>query len=43
MKFKRLKKRREPNIKRGIILVILLMIVIYLWMNAEGIIRNIFG
>lgn len=38
----RFKKRKKPNYKRGFFLVILLVIILYLWMNAEGFITNLF-
>ncbi len=42
MEFKRLNKRKKPNNKRGIILVLLLFVIIYLWFNAEKIITLLF-
>ncbi len=39
----RFKKRKNPNYKRGIILVILLLIILFLWFNAEDLISNLFG
>lgn len=39
----RFKKRKKPNYKRGIVLAILLLIIIYLWFNAESIINALFG
>lgn len=42
MKFRKFKERRKANPKRGIFLVILLIIIVYLWMNTEGIISSIF-
>jgi len=42
MEFKRLNQRKRPNNKRGIILVILLLIMIYFWFNAESIIALLF-
>ena len=38
----RFKKGKKPNYKRGLMLVILLLIILYLWWNAEGIISNLF-
>lgn len=43
MKKKRFKKRKKPNYIRGLMLVILLLIILYLWMNAEGLITSFFG
>tara|TARA_R110001583_G_scaffold71180_1_gene200815 strand:+ start:24995 stop:25135 length:141 start_codon:yes stop_codon:yes gene_type:complete len=42
MEQQRFKKRKKPNYKRGLFLVILLLIILYLWMNAEGFITNLF-
>lgn len=39
----RFKKRKKPNYKRGIVLAILLLVIIYLWFNAESIINTLFG
>jgi hypothetical protein len=39
----RFKKRKKPNYKRGMVLVILLFVIIYLWFNAESIINALFG
>ncbi|HEY9169222.1 MAG TPA: hypothetical protein VIN72_07025 [Lutibacter sp.] len=39
----RFKKRKKPNYKRGIILVILLLVIIYLWMNLESLVNTFFG
>lgn len=39
----RFKKRKKPNYKRGVVLVILLLIIIYLWFNAESIINAFFS
>ncbi len=38
----RFKRRKKTNYKRGIILVIALFIVIYLWYNAESLLELIF-
>lgn len=43
MKYKRFRNRKRTNYKRGIILVILLLIILYLWLNAENLITNLFG
>lgn len=42
MEQQRFKKRKKPNYKRGLLLVLLLVIILYLWMNAEGFIANLF-
>ncbi len=39
----RFKKRKKPNYKRGVVLAILLLVIIYLWINAESIINALFG
>ena len=41
MKFRRIRERKKANPKRGIVLVILLIAIIYLWMNAEGIVTRL--
>jgi len=41
MEQQRFKKRKKPNYKRGLILVILLMVILYLWINAEGFITSL--
>ena len=43
MDTQRFKKRKKPNYKRGIILVILLFVILYLWFNAERLISGLFG
>jgi len=43
MQKQRFKKRKKPNFKRGFFLIILLLIILYLWMNAEGLINGVFG
>jgi len=43
MEQQRFKKRKKPNYKRGLILVVLLFVIIYVWLNAEGIISNLFN
>ncbi|WP_262890148.1 hypothetical protein [Polaribacter pacificus] len=44
MEFKRkFGQRKRPNPKRGVYLVILLFIMVFLWMNAEGIINKLLG
>lgn len=44
MKFERKfgRKRKKSNPKKGLLLVILLAIVIYLWYNAEALINSFF-
>jgi len=41
MDSQRFKKRKKPNYKRGIILVVLLLLIIFLWFNIEDIITGI--
>jgi len=43
MKFDHIKQRKKPNPKRGIILVLVLFLIIYLFFNIDGIIARIFG
>jgi len=42
MEQQRFKKRKKPNFKRGFLLVLLLVIILYMWMNAEGFITTLF-
>jgi hypothetical protein len=42
METQRFKKRKKPNYKRGIALAILLLVIIYLWLNTETIITYLF-
>jgi len=42
MEFKRINHRKKANNKRGIILVLLLFVIIYLWYNMEGMMQFIF-
>lgn len=42
MKQQRFKKRKKPNYKKGLFLVTLLLIILYLWMNAEKILTIFF-
>lgn len=41
METQRFKKRKKPNYKRAIILLGLLIVIIYLWFNADWIITNL--
>lgn len=43
MKFRRLKPRRQPNQKRALFLIILLLLVIFIWLNADGLMERLFG
>ena len=36
----RFKKRKKPNYKRGIILILVLLIIIFLWFNIEAFIEG---
>ena len=38
----RFKKRKKPNYKRGIVLVLALFLILYLWLNAETIVTALF-
>ncbi len=42
MEFNRIKKRRKPNKSRLIILLILLLGILYFWLNAESLMKNWF-
>ena len=41
MKFRRLRERKKAKPQRGILLVVLLIIIIYLFMNADGIVTKL--
>lgn len=41
--FNRFKKRKKPNYKRAIILLLILLAIVYLWFNAESIIAQFFN
>ncbi len=41
MKFRRIKERKKAKPQKGIFLVILLIIIIYLFMNAEGFVTKL--
>ena len=43
MKFDRTKQRKKANPKKGLVLVMVLFIIIYLFFNMEGIFEGIFG
>lgn len=43
MKFDRNKQRKKANPKRGLILVLALFLIIYIFLNMEGIFERIFG
>jgi hypothetical protein len=43
MEFQRFRKKRQPNKKRGFMLAIALLVIIYLWMNADKFITSLFG
>ncbi|SDW50146.1 hypothetical protein SAMN05444411_101868 [Lutibacter oricola] len=43
MEFKRIRKRKKPNYKRGFILVLALFLILYLWFNAEDFIAGFLG
>lgn len=42
MKFNRIKKRKKPNNSKLIIMLIVLLGVLYFWLNAESLMKNIF-
>ncbi|WP_372745268.1 hypothetical protein [Lutibacter sp.] len=39
----RFKKPKKPNYKRGIILVLALFLILYLWLNVESIVTALFS
>ena len=41
IKFRRLRGRKRANPKRGVVFIILLIVVVYLWMNAESILSKV--
>ena len=43
MEFRRIKKRRKPNYEKALLLIIVLLLFIYLWLNAEGLTERFFG
>ena len=42
MGLQRFKKKKQPNNKRGIILAIVLLLTLFLWLNMDSIINNLF-
>lgn len=43
MEFKRkFGKRKQKNSKKGVLLVLILAVVLYLWFNAESMIKALF-
>jgi hypothetical protein len=42
MERQRFKKRKKPNYKKGLFLITLLLIIVYLWMNVEKLITTLF-
>lgn len=42
MEFKRLNHRKKVNNKRGMLLVLLLFVIIYLWFNIDGLMQFMF-
>lgn len=41
IKFRRIRGRKKGNPKRGIALIIVLIVIVYLFMNAESILSKI--
>ena len=41
IKFRRIRDRRKGNPKRGIIFILLLIVIVYLFMNAESILSKV--
>jgi len=42
MEIKRINHRKKPNNKRGLLLVLFLFVIIYLWYNMESLMNLIF-
>ena len=42
MERQRFKKRKKPNYKKGLFLITLLLIILYLWTNLEKFITTLF-
>ena len=43
MEFKRLNKRKEKNNKRGVLLVLMLFVILYLWLKMDNLIEIFFS
>jgi hypothetical protein len=43
MEFSRFKKKRTPNFKRFVILLLTLLLVILLWKNADTLLKGLFS
>lgn len=43
MEQQRFKKRKAPNKKRLIFLLVLLLVITYLWINSDSLISSFFG
>ena len=41
LKVRRLRGQKRANPKRGVFFIILLIVIVYLWMNAESILTRI--
>jgi hypothetical protein len=41
IKFRRFRGPKKSNPKRGIVLIILLIILVYIWMNAESFLSKV--
>ncbi len=41
IKFRRLRNRKKGNPKRGLMFIVLLIVLVYLFMNAEAILSKI--
>ena len=42
MKQQRFKKRKQPNYKKGLFLITLLLVILYLWMNVDKFLTSLF-
>lgn len=43
MEQQRFKKRKKPNYKKGLFLVLLLLIILFLWFNIDNFITGFFN
>ena len=42
MKFNRIRKRKKPNKNRLVLMLIILLGILYIWLNAENLMKIIF-
>lgn len=43
LEFKRIKPRKKPNKSKLLLLLIILVLVVLLWLNADDLMRSLFG